>query len=207
MKLACTLYVESYIAHPYWPETDDVINIQKRSGMNRARTDDSRHKALKEHLKKEGVTLKDYDELLRKSRRPWYRVDNDDETSPIVIPRHQLAGALVQTVNTAPAAVRGKYRADSFRYHVQLSDFVTEKMDADRVYDRYVKLEGSNQRSRQKNALISDFEAAGTIVVADDTKVADLQRLIDYALTEIGVGAARKMGHGRGHVLRLDGVR
>ena len=44
MKIDLTIYIESYIAHPYLPEREKVINIVKESGMARARSTANRHK-------------------------------------------------------------------------------------------------------------------------------------------------------------------
>jgi hypothetical protein len=55
--------LRSYIADPYWPERERLVNIQKESGMSRARSAANRRKALEEYLRSEGMTLKDYDEL------------------------------------------------------------------------------------------------------------------------------------------------
>ncbi len=195
--------MESYIAHPYWPAKDDVISIQKTSGMNRCRSEDKRAQALKGQLTKQGLTMDEYKALVVESQRPWYRLDDDDPDSEIVIPRHHLAGALVQTVLNVPKSVRGKFTADSFRHLVRLSDFSTEKSEHDTIFDRYVKLETSNQRSRQQNYVIEHFEATGTIEVIKDVKVEDFRRLLAVALEDTGVGAARKMGYGRGEVVSL----
>lgn len=193
-----TLKMEQYIAAPYWPELDDKVNIEKKSGVNRARTEANRKKALDAYLDKIGMTDAEYDTLCKKAQRKWYRIDDDDEASPIIIPRHQLAGALVQAIKTAPAAVRGRYRADSFRHVVRVSDFVTEKVKADGVFDRFVLLENSNQRNRQRHDFIKDFTATGTLNVPLDTDEKELKSVVTWALTQCGVGSSRKMGYGRG---------
>ncbi|HXH06782.1 MAG TPA: hypothetical protein VNI83_09340, partial [Vicinamibacterales bacterium] len=64
--------IDSYIADPYWPEVEQVINIQKQSGMNRARSSANARKALEEYLRSAGLTLADYDRLVERSQRPFY---------------------------------------------------------------------------------------------------------------------------------------
>jgi hypothetical protein len=44
------VYLDTYIAHPYWPEREKLINIQKESGLSRARTAQTRRKALDDYL-------------------------------------------------------------------------------------------------------------------------------------------------------------
>lgn len=197
-----TLQVTSYIAHPYWPEADELINIQKCSGLNRLKNEDKRQAALRSWLDSQGLTMKDYDRLVVLAARQWYR--QDGETSEIVIPRHQLSGCLVQAVKSAPAGAR--IPGDSLRSLLQLSDFTTGKMKMDEKFKRFVRPSDgtgkplSNQRSLRCNEVIKNFEATGTISV-DTTAVAkpeeSIGKLLDHAGKFIGVGAARKMGYGR----------
>lgn len=202
--IRCQIAFESYIAHPYWPERERVISIELKSGVNRLKLEDKKEAALKSQCEKEGITLADYREFIEKAARQWYRRDNDDVDSPIVIPRHQLAGCLVETIGRTPKAVHGKYNADSFRHHVRLSDFITDRTAADGVFDRYVKLEGSNKRDHQQNETIKTFVAEGTLSVPSDTKAEDLKRLVAYAVCEVGVGASRKMGYGFGEIVEFE---
>jgi hypothetical protein len=202
-ELTCELLMEKYIAHPYWQEREEVIRIQRDSGMNRQKSDEKRAAALKAQLDKVGLTMKQYEELVRRADRQWYRAGEKDDGA-IVIPRHQLAGCLVEAVGRATKNLRGRFEKDSFRHLVQLSDFVTDKTVADGVFDRYVKLEKSNMRNRQRNEFIQEFTATGTVSIPSDVKVADLRRLMDFAIEDIGVGASRKMGFGRGVVVSLD---
>jgi len=202
--IECVIQFESYIAHPYWPEREQSIQIELRSGVNRLKNDDKKVAALRAECGKRGITLEDYRELKRLAARPWYRIDSADESSPIIIPRHQLAGCLVETIGRSPKALRGKYEKDSFRHHVRISDFTTEKVQADEVFDRYVKLEGSNKRDHQVSPVIRDFEAVGTFSIVHDAKPEELKRVMAFALEEVGVGASRKMGYGRGAIVSFE---
>ena len=40
-------FTTPYVAHPYWPEMYELIEITKKSGMNRAKSDANRRKALR----------------------------------------------------------------------------------------------------------------------------------------------------------------
>ncbi len=81
---------------------------------------------------------------------------------------------------------------------------MSDRTAADGVFDRYVKLEKSNMRNRQRNEFIENFTATGTVSIPSDVKVEDVRRLLEYAIEDIGVGASRKMGYGRGVVVSLD---
>jgi hypothetical protein len=199
-----TLHIDSYIAAPFWPEKSDVINIKKMSGESRQKSEDKRALAIIGHLTKIGMTEEQYVDLQKKADRQWYRKNPDDDSSPIVLPRHHLAGCLVQTVGTSPKSIRGPYEKDSFRHHVQLSDFVTEKTAKDRLYDRYVKMDTSNQRSRCISEVIEDFEAVGTISLEAGTKIEPLMHLLEFSLSNTGLGSARKMGYGRGTLVTMN---
>ncbi len=154
-ELKCEMLMDRYIAHPYWSEREELIRIQRDSGMNRQKSDEKRAAALKAQLNKVGLSAEQYRELERKAARQWYRVGGNGDGA-IVIPRHQLAGCLVEAVGRAPRNLRGRFDKDSFRFMVQLSDFVTDKTDKDGVFDRYVKLERSNMRNRQCNEYVEN---------------------------------------------------
>lgn len=208
--IRCAIQFESYIAHPYWPEREKAIRIQLHSGVNRLKNDDKKVAAIKGQCEKEGITVEEYEKMLGLAGRQWYRVDSYDLTTPIIIPRHQLAGCLVETVGRTPKAIKGKYEKDSFRALVQLSDFVTEKTEKDGVFSRFVKLETSNKRDLQENEFIGRYEttgaafiATGTLNVEAEANLDDLKRLFNYAVMEVGVGASRKMGFGRGKVVEF----
>lgn len=51
------VHLDTYIAHPYWPEREKLINIQKESGLSRARTAQTRRKALDDYLASVAPTL------------------------------------------------------------------------------------------------------------------------------------------------------
>lgn len=201
--IRCKIRFERYIAHPYWPERERVIKIQLHSGMNRLKSDDKKRDALRGQCEKEGITLEDYEALLEKAAQQWYRSGNGDDKSQIMIPRHQLAGCLVEATGRFPKAIRGQYEKESFRHYVRISDFTTNKTEADGVFDRYVKLENSNKRDHQRNEYIENFVAEGTFAVPGDTKLEDLKRLVMNAIERVGVGASRKMGFGRGKVVEF----
>lgn len=196
------LLITNYIAHPFWPARNAVIEVEKKSGVNRQKSDEKRVAALKAECSKQGISYERYLELKNEAAEQWYR--KSDRT--IYIPRHQIAGGIVQAIGGAPKALRGQFDRDNFRALVQIGDFLTTKTTHDGVFARFVKLEGSNQRSFQSNEYIGEyldagepFEAIGTIAVeakAEET----VHSLLSATVEMIGIGAARKMGFGRGQV-------
>jgi hypothetical protein len=198
-----SLLMTNYIAHPFWPAKNACIEIEKKSGVNRQRSDEKRLAALKAECSKQGTTYEKYLEMKASSEEQWYRLSE----GCIYIPRHQLAGAFVQAVGNAPKALRGAFDKDNFRALVQIGDFNTNKKEADGVFTRFVKLDGSNQRSLQSNEYLGvyldtgePFEASGMISVADVKTAETAKAVIAHSIEFIGVGAARKMGFGRGIV-------
>jgi hypothetical protein len=203
MLIAITLEMVNYIAHPFWPARNVCIEIEKKSGVNRQRSDDKRQAALKAECEKQGYTYEQYLEFRKQAADQWYRANGK-----IIIPRHQLSGAFVQTVGCSPKALRGPFDRDNFRALVQIGDFVTDRTQADGVFSRFVKLEGSNQRSFQENEYIGSyldkgkpFTATGTIGTPDGKQANILRMLLERAVGVIGIGAARKMEFGRGRIV------
>ena len=199
------LKIGKYIAHPFWPETSQVVNVQKISGLNRVRSEDKREAALTSYLKKEGMTTKQYDALIAKSKRQWYRKNNDDDKSKIIIPMHQIFGMLVHGSMSAPAGCR--VNPDNVRSVLQVSDFETNKVKADGVFSRYVLPTGpdgkpiSNQRRLTENEYVEEVEAVGRVTFdQNEVKAAAVKELFEHSLHKNGIGASRKMGYGRGVV-------
>jgi len=190
--------MESYIAEPYWPQRDDVIQIEKKSGMNFARTDEKRAATLLAYLEQQGMTRADYDALVVLAARPWYRTG--EREGEIVIPRHQVSGALVQATKLSPSSIIKTSYADSLRTLLRLDDWKTGKMQRDELFRRYVKND-SNQRRLSESEVIKDFTAKGTLGFDRDVlRPETVKALLRYMLSMVGVGSCRKMGYGRGEL-------
>lgn len=201
------LKVKSYIAHPYWPEKDEAVDILKKSGCNKKRTEQARSEALLRYLEQIGMSAADFDALVKRGDEPWYR----DDHGYIMIPRHHISACLVQACKSAPSTARVAY--EQFRSLIQLSDFGTEKQTHDEKFKRFIlPTDGkgrpiSNQRRLTVNDVIKDFEAQGTISLdPDEVKPETARALLVYAGKYIGVGAARKMGYGRFAVAEMREV-
>jgi hypothetical protein len=207
MEIRVTLAMANYIAHPFWPARNRVIEIEKKSGVNRQKSEDKRQAALKAECQRQGYTLDDYERFKQEAAEQWYR----NTSGTIIIPRHQIAGGLVQSIATAPKALRGNFDKDNFRALVQIGDFATDRREAAGVFGRFVKLEGSNQRSWQENEYIGrylnqgePFTATGVIVLPDRKQVDTVKALLAKTVESVGIGAARKMGFGRGAIVEWE---
>jgi hypothetical protein len=198
---------KGYIADPYLPEREELINIQKASGMNRSRSEDKRLERLKEHLRRLGMTQEEYEDLERRAQQPWYR----DADGAIIIPSHQFYGCLIEGSKTLSATHR-PCDPDNLRHILRVSDLATGKTKEDGMYARLVMPKSgtgqplSNQRALRSNPFIAQFEASGSIDwFASD--IDDPQRVIDfvtYCGQRVGVGASRKMAFGRYTVLEAE---
>jgi len=205
VEVKVEMQMQSYIAHPFWPARNRVIEIEKKSGVNRQKSDDKRLAALKAECQRQGYTYEQYEQFKIEAARQWYR--SNGPKSKIMIPRHQIAGALVQAIATSPKALRGEFDKDNFRALVQIGDFLTDRTEPSGIFGRFVKLEGSNQRSWQENEYIgkyldngTEFKAAGVIAFAEPKSEDTIKALLTKAVETTGVGAARKMGFGRGKI-------
>jgi len=200
-----TLHVKKYIAHPYWPEREQLVNIAKLSGSASKRTPEKREAALRLYLEKIGMSRAQYQELEARANRPFYT----NSQGNIIIPSQQITSCLVQSAASAPTGSR--IPTANLRSLVQVSDLCTEKTVADDKYERYVMPKDgagkplSNQRSLRQNEFIEDFHATGTVDIdLDGCKVETVRDLFVYAGKYIGCGASRKMGYGRFIVHRWD---
>lgn len=198
MQILITLKFDKYIADPYWPAQEKVINIGKQSGVNRCRTQEKRDQVLRGHLTKIGMSMEEYRALEAEAARPFYLGDD----GAIVIPEHQIYGCLVQTARQATGSVR-VCAPEQVRTLLRISNWLTPRRQPDGVFERFVRpmdAKGalSNQRSLRSDPFIKDFSATGTL--SFDPSVVNEKRLreyVAYAGRETGVGACRKMGYGR----------
>jgi len=199
MLIAVTLrFPKGYIGHPYWPEREKLINIQKESGINRARSLDKREKALRAYLDSRGLTQDDYRALEAKANRQFHT----DASDHIVIPAHHLHGMIAQGAAQAPGSIR-LASIGQIRTVIEFSDFVTDKTKPDGVWDRFVTVKSgtgqalSNQRGLRSNEYIADFTASGSVRLVNDEAEKKAKEFVAYIGREIGVGASRKLGWGR----------
>jgi hypothetical protein len=201
-------FLKGYIAHPYWPQRERLINIQKESGTKRVRSEEKRVKVLRDYLATKGMSMADYEALEQEADRQFYQardLDNADghDASEIVIPAHQMYGMAAQACGLASSAIRVA-RAENLRTVLTVSDIFTGKHKADGVWERFVVVTAgtgnklSNQRALRSNEFVGPFQTTLTVAFSDEIiapkKVDDF---ISFCGREIGVGASRKLGWGR----------
>ena len=200
MQVTITVHFDKFVSHPYWPEREKVIQIQKESGVNRVRSQTKREQALSNHLAKMGMSMEQYDDLIAIADRPFH-------LSPggfIVIPSHNLYGCFAQASDFATSSIR-LAPPEQIRTVLHTSDWVTRKKASDSlVWKRFVVVKSgtgqalSNQRSLRENSYIEDFEAVGTLSFSTDIlRPEKVHAFLDYAGLNIGVGASRKLDNGR----------
>lgn len=210
---------KGYIASPYWPELERLINIQKESGMKRARSSANARAALEQHIKAIGMTLSEYEALEYRAKRPFYTISPTPSPSPsptptpsptIIIPEHHIYGMLVASADTIRAAGRA-CPPDQVRTRIHASDFVTDRTAPDGLWERFVTVTSgtgaklSNQRALRQDYYISNFTAIGTLSIDPDFVKPDvLISMLEFAGRNVGIGASRKMGWGRFEVASCE---
>jgi hypothetical protein len=194
MTMEVKFKLTDYIGSPYWAELSKLINISK--GVHPKLGPEKKLAAIKANCAKIGVSPEEYASLQEKVKEKWYK--NDE--GYIIIPRHQMAGMLVQTVVSAPKAIRGSFKRDSFRSLVRLGDFVTNKKEKDGLFERYVKGE-SNERRFQSDEVVEDITCVGEITLHPSIEEEEFLLLLHYGVQTTGLGSSRVMGYGRGEVL------
>jgi hypothetical protein len=195
MNVQLIFTTPGYIAHPYTVEMYKLIELQKRSGMMRARSDKKRREALEKALKDAGMSFSDYEELKRLAERPFAT----DAGGEIIIAGARILDCLVNASDVAPSAAK----MDNIRSRLKATDFRTGKSKPDGVWERFAVVRSatgklSNQRGLRSNQYIENFTAEGEITF-DPAMVQPkaLRQLLEFAGREVGIGASRKMGWGR----------
>ena len=202
-------FVGRYISEPYWPERAQLIDIDKQSGVSRARSEASRVKALDAHLKKLGMTLDDLERLKAQAERPFWTVAdlpqqqiNGHDISEIIIPGELWLACFAHGCDVAPAAVRIA-KPENVRSVIQVDVVYTGRLGPDGTWTRAVvpKKDGkalSNQRGMRTSFYIANVEAA-IVIHYSETVVTEkrLRDFVEYVGREVGIGASRKMNCGR----------
>lgn len=199
-------FTTPYVAHPYWPEMYEVIEITKKSGLNRAKSDANRRKALEEYLRANGLTLADFARLEERANRPFHT----DAEGQIVIPVDSVMSFLVAANSTARAAFRACDPGQVWS-RIAATPLATGRREPDGIWRRFATVNlgtgarASNQRGLRENAYIEGFTATGTL--SFDEQLVDpeaLRNLIAWGGQFVGIGASRKMGKGRFALAAFD---
>jgi hypothetical protein len=211
-----TVQIDSYIAHPYWPEREKLINIIKESGMARARSSANRRKALQEYLEANGLDLAHYERLEAMANEPWHL----GPAGTIIVPKRSIDGMLTEAADRARAAFRA-FPSSMARTAVRASSWVTDALPEDAcTWERFVVVTAgtgaklSNQRALRVNQYVGSVPpddtltpgkpvtAVASLEIDDEMVKPDvLRNMLRWAGTWVGIGASRKMGWGRFRVL------
>lgn len=193
------VHLDSYIAAPYWPEMEKLINITKESGVSRARTAETRRKALDSYLASAGMTRQDYEGLQRLAARPFH-VDGHGR---IIVPELHVISMIVAACDRIGSRAR-PCQPDVARTVITASAWTTERTAPDGTWERFAVVTSgtgarlSNQRALRTNPYIKDARADGAITVDTAAVRPDmLWKALAWAGTYVGIGAARNMGWGR----------
>lgn len=203
MKLDVTIHLDRFISSPMTPELGQLIDIQKCSGQRFQKSEAKQKQAIDAECEKRGLTPAAYADLVKKANRKWNRRDENDFTSPIVISSHQITAACVHTLMTIPKNARRGFTVEKFRSRAKFSDLLTQKTTHDELFQRFVRMDTSNQKKFQSDEVILDFDAVGTVELHPERSIADLEAILTYVLRDNGVGSCRKMDYGRGNLVSL----
>jgi len=192
-----------YIAQPFWPEMKTVISIQKSSGYNRVKSDKRRKAVLMTELERRGLTEQQYEELVEKSKRPFYTAPDGE----IVIPPEKIYAFINNTAQMAknvPSPERGQIFVV---LDIHGEGVYTGKTAPDGVFSRFVKLEESNERTLSESPYIHNFTGRMKASL-DDAMYSpkDLKSLLEYGGRMVGIGAARPQGFGRFELTKFQVV-
>jgi hypothetical protein len=189
-----------YIANPFWSEISQLIEIQKKSGFNRAKNDDKRRKTLLAYLEKVGLSEAQYAELQSRAARRFYTNANGE----IVIPEDKFLAFLRSVAHEAPSSVRA-LAPSQVNTAISATDLQTGKKQADGVFSRFVKNEETNERRRQEDPYISEFTARGLLTIDESTVSPEaLRGMVEWGGKYKGIGAARPLGYGRFQVVQFE---
>jgi hypothetical protein len=187
-----------YIAKPYWPEINSLIDIGKdvHPKLGAAK----KAQATVAACTKRDVSTEEYEAMLVKSQQPFYTVDGD-RNSEIVIPARVIHSFINNASQVAPKAI-AKVESKGLTFIgivVEHGHLMTGMHESDsQVFARFVKMEDSNQRKWSEDRFIRNFLATGVFLVDDEIITPkNLFTLMEWGGKWIGIGSARPQGFGR----------
>lgn len=202
-------FTSPYIGSPYWLEMHEYIEITKKSGMNRAKSEANRRKALEEYLRMSGMSLGDFKKLEAESVRPFHAL----ESGEIIIPTDRFLAFLVETNDKARAAFKA-CPPEQVRSKIMSRDFTTGKFKEDGIWRRFIVptagtgAKASNQRRMNSDPYIENFTAVGQVLFDEQTVNPEaLQNAVMWGGQFVGIGASRRMEKGRFDLIAFDPVK
>lgn len=195
-----------YIAKPFWPERNDLINILK--DVHPKLSEAKKQQAINAACEKRGISPEEFLRIKEKAEQPFYTLNG--RSGEIILPERIFKSFLNHVSQVAPKAIpRISEKGLTFiGVRVKDSYLVTGKTEADALrFDRFVKLEESNQRAFSSDLYITDFAASGVLLV--DPEVIEwtaLRKLVEYGGRMVGIGGARPQGFGRFLVERWEKI-
>lgn len=208
MEIHMVIHFErGYLSDPFWPELARLIDIEKQSGVNRARSDPGREKALVGWLTANNMTRGQYDALKAAAARPFHFLADGE----IIIPSAHIMAALAEAGNLCPSALR-VCRNDQVRSILSCSDLRTGKTLADAlVWERLCPPKSasgallSHQRGLRRNFYLEHFDATGLLTTRmEKDRIPALRDFVAWSGAEVGCGASRAMGWGTWSLVELE---
>lgn len=204
IAIALRFRESGYIAKPFWPERNDLINILK--DVHPKLSEAKKQQAINAACEKRGISLEEFRRIKEKAEQPFYTLNG--RSSEIILPERVFKSFLNHVSQVAPKAIPRISEKGLTFIGVRVKDghLVTGKTEADALrFDRFVKLEESNQRAFSSDLYITDFAASGILLI--DPEVIEwtaLRKLVEYGGRMVGIGGARPQGFGRFVVERWE---
>lgn len=194
-----------YIGQPYWPELATLININK--DVHPKLGDSKKQAAITAALEKRGLTWDDYNVIKEKAARPFYTVD-ETRNGEIVIPQRVIQSFVNNCSMNAPKAIP-KISSKGLTFiglKVEEGFLRTKCTELSALkFERFVKMEESNQRAFSSSLYITNFNATGVFILDEEIIPSkDLQKIFEWGGKYIGLGSARPQGYGRFKVIGWD---
>jgi hypothetical protein len=188
-----------YIGQPFWPELNTLINIMK--DVHPKLGDAKKQQAIQASCEKQGVSPEEFLRIQAKVETQHFYTKGDSPLSEIIIPERQIQSFLNHASMKAPKAIPTIKEKGLTFIGVRVVDgyLTTGKTEAGASkFERFVVLEGSNQRTFSSSPFIHNFSAEGVLSVDEQIiRLADLCKLCEWGGQWLGIGGARPQGFGR----------
>jgi hypothetical protein len=190
-----------YIGLPFWPERNELINIQKE--VHPKLQGAKREAAINAALDKRGFNQSDYARLQTLAARPFHTVNGQ-----IAIPARSFISFINHASMEAPKAIP-KIQNKGLTFiavKVRNGYLIGDKTDEDaKVFGRFVANKESNQRRWDESKYVDQITFSGSLQVDEEIiKPENLKKLIEWGGKMVGIGSSRPQGFGRFRVVEWE---
>ena len=212
-ELKLKIHLEKYCAAPYTDALQEKIDLEQKAGISWRTKNPEKYKATMEaYLPTQKWTWAEFLQLVSDANIHWYTTKDGYIVVPEVNAQAFIGNlmcdskAWVVPKILRQSVIKGKLGSANCRAKIVMSQLVSDKKITDEIeYTRFIKPVDKNQKRQQVNWYVEDVTLTGSVRFHPSVEQDRLLDLLAFGVQEVGIGACRKLGWGRGSIVEPTG--